>query len=77
MAARTGHQFLARIPDVFRGQVKAGPEGAPYTVVTDGSRFVLLPASRELRAMEGKTVVVSRDGQDRLLLRVPDRGRER
>jgi hypothetical protein len=61
MTARTGQRFLDKVPEGFRGYVKAGPEGAPYVVVTDGSRFVLLPASRELRALNEKVVSVSRD----------------
>jgi hypothetical protein len=77
MAARTGHRFLDKVPEGFRGHVKAGPDGAPYFVVTDGSRFVLLPASRELRALDGRAVGVSRDRQGRLRVGPPDRGLER
>jgi hypothetical protein len=68
IAARTRQQFLARAPDGFRGHVQAGPDGASYTVVTDGARFVLLPASRDLRAMNGKAVTLTRD--DRGWLRI-------
>ncbi|MGH7437448.1 MAG: DUF3363 domain-containing protein [Polyangiaceae bacterium] len=77
MAARTRQQFLAKTPDGFRGHVNAGPDGAPYVVVTDGSRFVLLPASREVRALDGRTVGVSRDPQGRLRVGLPDMGKER
>jgi hypothetical protein len=77
MAARTRQQFLAKASDDFRGRVRAGPEGAPYVVVTDGSRFVLLAASRELRALEGRAVGVSRDQRGQLRVGVRDRGRER
>ena len=77
MAARTGQQFLAKTPERFRGRLQAGPDEAPYAVVTDGARFVLVPASREVRAMAGKTVVVSRDGQGRLAIRAPDKDRDR
>ncbi len=77
MAARTGQQFLAKAPDGFRGHVKAGPDGAAYVVVTDGSRFVLLPASRELRGLDGRAVGVSRDRQGRLRVGSRDRGIER
>ncbi|MGO9834118.1 MAG: DUF3363 domain-containing protein, partial [Polyangiaceae bacterium] len=48
MAARTRQAFLAKTPDRFHGRVQAGPEGAPYAVISDGARFVLVPASREL-----------------------------
>jgi hypothetical protein len=73
MAARTGQQFLAKTPDRFRGRLKAGPEGAPYDVVTDGARFVLVPALREVRGFAGKTVAVLRDAQGRLTVRALDR----
>jgi hypothetical protein len=77
IAARTRQQFLARAPDGFRGHVRAGPEGAPYAVVTDGSRFVLLLASRELRALNEKVVSVSRDDRGRLRVGAPERDRDR
>jgi hypothetical protein len=77
MAARTGQQFLPKAPDRFRGRLHLGPEGAPYAVVSDGTRFVLLPAARELRALSGKDVAVSRDAHGRLLVRELDRGLER
>ena len=77
MAARTRQQFLAKTPDGFRGRLQAGPEGAPYAVVTDGGRFVLVPASRTVRALDGKAVVVSRDAQGRLTIGAPDRDRDR
>ncbi len=77
MAARTRQQFLVSIPDGFRGRVKVGPEGVPYAVVTDGERFGLVPATRELRALDGKAVVVARDAQGRLRIRAPDRDWDR
>jgi hypothetical protein len=77
MAARTRQQFLTKTPDRFRGRLQAGPEGAPYAVVTDGARFMLVPASREVRALAGKGVVVSCDAQGRLTIRVHDRDRDR
>lgn len=77
VAARTGQQFLARAPDGFRGRLQVGPEGALYAVVSDGTRFVLLPATRELGALSGKDVAVSRDAHGRLLVRGLDRGLER
>ena len=77
LAARPRQQFLAKTPDRFGGRLQAGPEGAPYAVVTDGARFVLVPASRNLRAFEGKTVMVSRDAQGRLAIGASDRDRDR
>jgi hypothetical protein len=73
MAARARQQFLAKTPDRFSGRLQAGPEGAPYVVVTDGARFVLIPASREMRGLAGKAVEVTRDGHGRLSLRAIDR----
>jgi type IV secretory pathway VirD2 relaxase len=55
MAAQTRQEFLAKTPDRFRGSVQVGPAGAPYAVVSDGARFVLVPASQEIRGMAGKT----------------------
>jgi hypothetical protein len=77
MAARTRQQFLAKTPDRFRGRLQVGPEGEPYAVVSDGARFVLVPASREVRALAGKAVVVSRNAQGRLAIRAADRDRDR
>jgi hypothetical protein len=77
MATQTGQQFLAKTPERFRGRVQAGPEGAPYVVVTDGARFVLVPSSRELHALATKTIALSRDAQGRLTMRADDRDRGR
>ncbi|MGH7435407.1 MAG: DUF3363 domain-containing protein [Polyangiaceae bacterium] len=77
MATRTGQQFLTAIPDGFRGRVQVGPEGVPYAAVTDGTRFVLVPVTAELRALDRKDVAISRDIQSRVRILVPDRGRER
>ena len=72
-----GRQFLAKTPDGFRGRVQVGPEGAPYAVVSDGARFVLVPASQEIRGLAGKTVAIARDGHGRLTIRAPDKDRDR
>jgi type IV secretory pathway VirD2 relaxase len=77
MASRTRQVFLAKTPDGFRGQLRVGPEGAPYAIVSDGARFVLVPASQDLRVLTGKTVVVARDGHGHLTIRAPDRDRDR
>jgi hypothetical protein len=77
MASRTREEFLAKTPERFRGRVQVGPEGAHYAVVSDGARFVLVPSSRELRVLTGKTVVVARDGHGHLTIRAPDRDRDR
>jgi len=50
MAARTRQESLAKAPDRLRGRLQAGPEGAPYAMVTDGARFVLVAGSRNVFA---------------------------
>ena len=78
MARQSGQQFLESPPPGFRGFVQRGPEGSSYLAVSDGARFVLLPATRERLALEGKTVELVRDAHGRLVdLRAPsiDRGR--
>jgi hypothetical protein len=69
IAARSGLTFLTRVPEGFRGRVEpAGGAGPPsaYTVVSDGQRFVVLRATPALRALQGRSVAVSRDGKGRL-----------
>jgi hypothetical protein len=73
MAARTSQEFIAKTPERFRGKVRAGPEGVPYAVVTNGLQFILVPASRDLRSLAGKAVEVLRDPQGRISVRAIDR----
>ena len=77
MAARTRQEFLAKTPDRFRGRLQVGPEGAPYAAVSDGARFVLVPASQEIRGLAGKTVAIARDGHGRLTISALDKDRDR
>jgi hypothetical protein len=77
MAARLRQEFLAKPPERFRGRLQAGHEGTPYAIVTDGARFVLVPASSEVRALAGKAVTVVRDVQGRIAVRAIDRDRDR
>jgi type IV secretory pathway VirD2 relaxase len=75
---QSGQQFLESAPPGFRGWVQAGPEGSPYLAVTDGVRFVVLPATRESLALVGRTVELAHDAHGRIVgLRPPslDRGR--
>jgi hypothetical protein len=73
MASRMGETFLDRVPDRFRGRVQVAPEGAPYVAVSDGARFVLVPASRELGALVGKQVVVTLDPRGRPTVQALDK----
>jgi hypothetical protein len=63
LARATGRTFLETIPAHFGGRVQPGPAGMPYLEVSDGRRFILIPASIETVALSGKTVDVSRDAQ--------------
>jgi hypothetical protein len=78
LARQTGQKFLEAIPSGFRGRVQPGAEGAPYVVVSDGTRFVLLMATGATRALRGQTVDVCRDAKGHFLGLRPrdlDRGR--
>jgi hypothetical protein len=81
MAARSGQVFVAETPEGFRGRVgpgSAGASGMSYVVVSDGARFIVLPATDSLRAWQGKAVAVARDARGQVLVRPPldkDKGR--
>jgi type IV secretory pathway VirD2 relaxase len=78
LARATGRTFLETIPEHFRGRVQPGPAATAYLEVSDGRRFILIPASIETVALAGKTVDVSRDAQGRFLgLRPRDRDHDR
>ncbi|MBV9949624.1 MAG: DUF3363 domain-containing protein [Myxococcales bacterium] len=68
--------FLPTIPRHFRGWIKDAPEGARFLEVSEGLRFVLIPATPEARALIGKTVELSGDERGRLVgLKRADRDR--
>lgn len=73
MAASLGQTFVGRMAERFRGRVemRAAPGGSSYAIVSDGSRFAVIESTATLRAMQGKSVVVSRDAKGRLVVR-PD-----
>jgi hypothetical protein len=76
IARQSGQQFLESAPPGFRGQVQPGPEG--YLAVSDGVRFVVLPATRESLALVGKTVELAHDARGRIVgLRPPSLDHER
>jgi type IV secretory pathway VirD2 relaxase len=77
IAARTGQQYVAHAPARFRGRVQASPADSTYLMVTDGTRFLLVPATANARTLAGKMVGVSRDAKGMLTLRALDRDRER
>jgi hypothetical protein len=78
LARATGRTFLETVPAHFGGRVQPGPAAMPYLEVSDGRRFILIPASIETVALSGKTVDVLRDAQGRFLgLRARDRDYDR
>jgi hypothetical protein len=77
-ARETRMTFLSTVPEGFRGRVEAQPRGSSYLTVSDGARFVLVPATPETLALHGKTVDVTRDAHARFVGLRPrslDRGR--
>ena len=73
-------RFLQTPPSTFRGRVsftERTPSGAQYAALSDGSSFVLVPLSSDLKDKLGKSVVVKRTRQGRLLVQAPDKDRER
>jgi type IV secretory pathway VirD2 relaxase len=74
----TGWTFVEAIPGGFRGRVHPMPQGdAPYLAVSDGQRFVLVPATREARGSVGCVVEVSRDASGSAVVDSPARAKER
>jgi hypothetical protein len=71
LAASSGQSFVASAPDGFRGRVQAHatPTGAAYSVVSDGSRFVVLKTTVSLRDLQGKPVTIARGAKGRLVVR--------
>jgi type IV secretory pathway VirD2 relaxase len=70
--------FLRTVPESFVGRVQEGPTGSGHLAVSDGARFVLVPATPEALALAGRTVEVAHDAQGRfvgLRARSLDRGR--
>ncbi len=77
-ARETRTAFLTSVPEGFVGRVQAGPAVSGFLAVSDGARFVLVPATPEARALAGRTVEVARDALGRsvdLRARSLDRGR--
>jgi hypothetical protein len=72
VTARTGERFVDGRPEGFRGCVRLLPDGGGevrYAAVSDGARFVLVKATREVRALEGKAVTLSKDRDGRVVVR--------
>lgn len=77
-ASREGLTFVVDTPETFQGRVQLierGADGAPYAAVTDGTRFVVMQASPDLRAREGQVVALKRGRDGRLWAREPDKDR--
>jgi type IV secretory pathway VirD2 relaxase len=73
MAASLGQTFVGRMPEHFRGRVEicVAAGGSSYAAISDGTRFGVLETTTALRAMEGKSVVISRGAGGRFVVR-PD-----
>jgi hypothetical protein len=72
MAASTGQRFVEVPPSGFRGRLQVlegGSVDPSYAVVSDGSRFVVVPATSTVRACHGKMATVSRDPAGRIVVR--------
>jgi hypothetical protein len=70
----TGWTWVQPSPSGFRGRVHPISQGdVPYLAVSDGQRFVLVPATREARACVGRSVDVSRDASGRAVVDSPAR----
>jgi hypothetical protein len=74
IAGRSGQHFLDPPPAGFRGEVEQGSRDGRYVAVSDGVRFVLVPTSAQLRALQGQSVELACDAQGRL---VAHRSRDR
>lgn len=68
IARQSGEGFLENAPPGFRGELRRGPEGSPYLVVSDGARFVLVDDSPRARLRMGLDVQVVRDTSGRPVL---------
>jgi hypothetical protein len=73
MAPSLGQTFVGRMPERFRGcvEIRVAPGGSSYAIISDDSRFGVMETTTTLRAMQGKSVVISRDEKGRLVVR-PD-----
>ena len=76
LSASSGRTFVSSAPDGMRGtlQIHVARAGNSYAIVSDGTRFAVIPATAALRDLEGKAIAISRDSGGRTVLRAsPDR----
>jgi hypothetical protein len=59
--------FLEKVPERFAGRIEVGPAGSGYLAVSDGARFVLVPAAPASRALMGTKVEVTCDAHGRFV----------
>ncbi len=69
-AAQTRQVFVKDVPGGFRGRAQAypTPTGASYTIVSDGSRFIVV-RTHDSRTLHGKAVTITRDANGRPIVR--------
>ncbi len=72
VAASSGRVFVSTAPDGMRGsvEIQTARTGTRYVIVSDGSRFTVLHFTRALRALEGRSVTISRAQEGRTDVRV-------
>jgi hypothetical protein len=78
LAEQTRETFVEAPPDRFRGQLKMverRPGESAHAIVTDGSKFAVIPLSRDAKTSEGKMVSLSRDEQGRMHVRPLEKDR--
>ena len=79
-ASRARESFLAETPPTFQGRVQLserGADGTSYAVVSDGTRFVMVQATPDLRARDGQVVALQRERDGQWRARSPDLDRGR
>ncbi|MGH7435468.1 MAG: hypothetical protein ACRENE_07320, partial [Polyangiaceae bacterium] len=79
-AARSGQALLPEPPSGFEGRVQLtdrGADGTPYAVISDGTRFVMVQATADLRARDGQAVALRRDRDGKVRAVEPDKDRGR
>jgi hypothetical protein len=77
VAETSGRSFLSQVPDgiLGRADLRFAPSGVSYAVVSDDARFVVLKSPARMRRLQGRAVTVTRDEQERPVVR-PTRERD-
>jgi hypothetical protein len=79
-ASHSRQVFVRDTQSSFQGHVQSierGADGTSYAVVSDGQRFVMVQADRDLRAREGNLIALRRGRDGRLHAHDVDKDRDR